>query len=345
MAKQTLLLFICLLYSTCYTTTWSPAPPLPFPMWGSVIGVNHNHTLMYLIGGDKNVSYNNDYFINTTYQFDGNLFKPIGTVPIQARMNAEYNVLAMSTTVQDITYFFNWNYDIIGFNTTSLKINWFNISLPGIYYSMCLVSNDTHLFYLQYDDEGIIFIFSYDIENKHWLQEYQEPWPQGWDDYFQGACVYYNHGIYMIGGIMPLTPDIWMYDIIQHKLSIVGNMTYSAVNLAVIMPNNNGIMYIIGGEMFPNVNGAYKYVDVWNANTKKIISSSSLKTARAAPMVGFMKERIYVMGGVAGNFPGSNVTKLTEMSDIIPTLSPTHSPTKPTYSPTKPTYSPTNSPT
>eukprot|EP01084_Bolivina_argentea_P039882 73691_1 len=106
MAKQALLLF-SLLYSACYTTTWSPAPPLPFPMFGSVIGVNHNHTLMYLIGGDTNGSYNNDNTINTTYQFDGNLFKPIGTVPFQ--MNWEYNplVLGMSTTVQDITYFSN----------------------------------------------------------------------------------------------------------------------------------------------------------------------------------------------------------------------------------------------
>eukprot|EP01084_Bolivina_argentea_P039883 73692_1 len=120
MAKQTLLLFICLLYSACYTTTWSPAPPLPFPMFGSVIGVNHNHTLMYLIGGDKSVSYNSDYIINTTYQFDGNLFKPIGTVPFQMNY-AEYNLLGMSTTVQDITYFSNGFKDIIGFNTTSVK--------------------------------------------------------------------------------------------------------------------------------------------------------------------------------------------------------------------------------
>eukprot|EP01084_Bolivina_argentea_P080180 145269_1 len=137
-------------------------------------------------------------------------------------MNWEDNplVLGMSTTVQDITDFVNgYKHDIIGFNTTSLKIDWYNISAPGDGdFAMCLVSNDTHLFYLQYDDApgSMLFISSYDIENKHWLQEYEES--SDWEDYTQGACVYYNYGIYMIGGIIPWTPDIWTYDIIQHRV-------------------------------------------------------------------------------------------------------------------------------
>eukprot|EP01084_Bolivina_argentea_P258669 436177_1 len=341
----TMLLF-CLFNAVIYATTWSPAPPLPFPMYGSVVSTNRDHTLMYLIGGMS----------NTTYQFDGNSFKSIGTVPLGMRYD---NVQGFSATVNDITYFFNTE-EIIGFNTTSTKVEWYNISLPkasgGIRNAMCLVANDTHLFYLENPSNGSLvdIIFAYDIENQQWLDQNSFAAGQWWGPDL-GACVYYNHAIYIFGGLFSFKPhddyvnpnhEILMYNFIQNEWSIVGNLTYSPIYFAAIMPNKNGIIYIISGGNDSAV-GAYKTVDVWNANTKQIVETSSLNIARGMYMVGFLNKRIYVMGGFTSDV---SLTKTTEMSNIIPTLPPTRSPTRsptknPTHSPTIPTKNPTHSPT
>ena len=351
--------------------TWNESVSLPFAMSGSAVGMNQNKTLMYIIGGFERQS---DTQSNIVYQFDGINFTKICELP----GNMYYAVFSgMSTTVNDAIYFFTgpptnteWNSMIIGLNTTSLSIGDTNISLPIAFdtvngYPICLVSNHTHLFYLVHVDYSTPedLIFAYNIQKMSWSSG-DEFSPGPWYGPEDGQCIYYDRAIYIFGGFFNVEEhnnqlytnhEIIMYDMVRDDWSYIANMTYSADDLMAIMPNNDGMMYIIGGsgnnvEEMPNVN-------IFDANTFSVSDGPSLNVARCQAMVGFIDNSIYVMGGYIDQ--NRNVqTKDTEKSSFMSpsqvptryptniTLSPTKSPSKsPSMSPTVPSYSPTHFPT
>ena len=330
---------------------WSNSINLPTSMCRSFVGWNQNYTKIYLISG-----YNETGFFPQIYEFNGTSFRVVG------KFTTDLENWRFSTTVKDIIFFYQGysDYGIIhAFNTTTLEIQ-YNISTSQQQKQLnypdltCMTSNDTHLFFVvvvhvgQYPSTLLI----YNIAKKTWKNStFITNASVG---VVEGNCQYYNHNLYVFGGLWTychacgnssIDPRILVYNDIHNNWTMLSiKLTYDTASASVIMPISNGKIYVIGG----NGNGASENnVNLVDVNKMKV-SNSSLHKGRTLPMLGFINGKIHVMGGY-NNKPIND----TEISDFIPTLHPTQAPTMspvpshpPTHHPTSsPTESPTNSPT
>eukprot|EP01084_Bolivina_argentea_P018683 34752_1 len=351
-ALQFLFLFLPIIV---YPLSWTQSKPLPTYFQGAA-APNRNFTYLYLFSCQHGV-----------YQYDGSNYILVSSV--ETDTVDQYS----STTINDIFYqygSYHGSMEFKGYNTTSL-----DFANPTIireqnrdndYPLGCMASNHTHLILLYQNivdiTYGKSFISTYDIITGSWSSYNISIWVMGFV-----YCQYYNHNVYMFGCFSTKYEDysicddnshnmIMKYNDISNTAEILPkNLTFSSEYGGISMPNNDGMIYIIGGDSGIHFTTFNEHVDLFNANDMSVTQMSPLLVGRDRFMYGFMQGEIYVMGGSISpspnQFPDSNTTEKssfiptmrpTKSPTLSPTHSPTHSPSLPTISPSKPTSSPTD---
>ena len=317
--------------------TWTSSTPLPQDIQDAACGTNKDHSLMYIIGGGTN-----NGALKTIYQFDGEQYKLLNQSLSAELLYNEEVPGQFNTVIDDVIYFVYKNFQIGGFNATSTTILQNNVSLPIQNYNCmtCLTSNNTHLFYLNTinNDCANMAIWTYNIKSQQWLNKNGTIIKISMNyDGSAGHCIYYNRSIYIF---LSASNAIGKYDFQTNRISNAGQMGDFSMGRMIIMPHNDGTVYIIGGRSL-QYDESHETVYIFYANTQGTSLSSYLNRPKSIGTVGYMNERIYVMGG-----QNKNTSVSSNLTSVPPTYSPTHSPThSPSHSPSDAPTPPTNAPT
>ena len=356
-------LFMMLMVHLTYgIITWqNDTTTLPIPLFAACTGVNQAHSIMYILGGNT-VNYPH----SEMYQFNGTHSKDNGNLPW-----LYWNCWSQSITVDDSIYAIYMNdswydlylqtYDIISGKMTSISVPEINTTDHDAITDLgqCLASNSTHLFMIgsgNCTSGACDNLQIYNIENGYWVDNDK----LGKSPMFvrNAACVYYDYFLYVFGGMWcpatnidcdevsngtmgyNLTSNTWV--ILEAQLH---NKWYGIWGAQAIMPNHDGLIYILAGA--DELNSGIDAVNMFNASSQLMVSYPPLAYPITQAMVGFIKGRIYILGG--RNINRLEGTSSIQYSSIIQTASPTHAPTKITESPTKspsryPSKSPSKSP-